>query len=267
MEEDKFIINCNKCGYHNTVYLQDMDFGINSYERQMGAENEHYASCEISCENCGENLTLDYTAWEYPVGCFNTSNVDVSGGQLTSMFNETELFQERYYDFDEEIGLYLPQQQELITISLNTGIARLILEAEKNSELLNHIDSREFEEFIADLFKRQGFKVELTQKTRDGGRDIIAIRSDLDIKSKYIIECKRYAMSNKVGVELIRQLYGVQQAEGANKSVLVTTSKFTRGAIDFANKEHTQWHMDLKDYNALVEWVKSVYGNNFQQIF
>ncbi len=267
--DEKLIIVCKNCNYHNLVHKSDMDWQSISYEKpdfQMGNEVEHYCNHTIYCENCGEEIEIDYSAWEYPAGCFETSNIDISGGELLSGFNETEMFQEKYYDFDNEIGLYLPQNQQEIISHLNIGIAKLILAAEQNPELLAHIDSREFEEFIADLFKRQGFTVELTQKTRDGGRDIIAIRSDLGIKSKYIIECKRYTISNKVGVELVRQLYGVQQAEGANKSVIVTTSKFTSGAVDFANKEQTKWHMGLVDYKTLVDWIKDVYGNNLLYI-
>lgn len=258
MQEERFVIECEKCNYINTVYLSDIDFDVQSYERQMGTENEYSFCTEINCENCGEHISIDYSAWEYPVGCYNTSNIDISGGQLVSMFNETGMFQEKYYDFDEDIGLYIPQQQEIIS-SLNIGIANLILAAKNNPELLTHIKPREFEEFVADLFKRQGFTVELTPQTRDGGRDIIAIRSDRNIKVKYIIECKRHQFTNTVGVDIVRQLYGVQQAEGANKSIVVTTSTFTKDAIDFTRKESTQWQMSLVDYNALVAWVQEIY--------
>jgi restriction system protein len=109
--------------------------------------------------------------------------------------------------------------------------------------------SREFEEFIAQIFSKHGFSVELTQRTRDGGRDIVAIRSDLGLRSKYIVECKRYAPNRPIGVELVRNLYGVQQQEGANKSVLATTSRFTKDAQEFAsNTSTTQWAMDLAGY-------------------
>jgi len=267
--DEKLIIICEKCNHHNTVYKSDMDWKSISYEKpdfQMGAEVEHYCNHTIFCEKCGKEIEIDYSAWEYPTGCFETSNIEILGGELLSGFNEVEMFQEKLYDFDEEIGLYLPRKEEIIT-NLNIGIAKLILEAENNPELINYIDHREFEEFVSDLFKRQGFTVELTPRTRDGGRDIIAIRSDHDIKAKYIIECKKYGFSNKIDVNVVRQLYGVQQAEGANKAVLVTTSKFTRDAIDFANREKTKWHLDLIDYQSLVAWIKKIYGDDFLSLF
>jgi restriction system protein len=95
------------------------------------------------------------------------------------------------------------------------------------------IDPRRFEELIAHIFSLHGFVVELTKQTRDDGRDIIAIRSDLGIKSKYLIECKRYALTNPIDVQFVRALYGTQMKEGANKAILATTSRFTPDARSF----------------------------------
>lgn len=228
----------------------------------------------IQCRDCdgtGYDYTVDnpfaqchtcYGEREEEVEvCPECGGIGVVEDYENEYFPSQHTFQNKDYDFDESMGLYLPQKQEIIS-SLNLGIAKLILEAEKHPELLSNIDPREFEEYVADLFKRQGFQVEVTKKTRDGGRDIIAIRSDLDIKSKYIIECKRHCSTNKVGVDIVRQLYGVQYSEGANKSILVTTSKFTKDAINFANKEQTQWHMTLADYSELLKWTKKYYGDN-----
>ena len=67
---------------------------------------------------------------------------------------------------------------------------------------------RDFEELIAELFSGLGYSVELTQRTRDGGRDVVAI-NDSVVKNKYLIECKRYKRDATVGVELVRQLHGV----------------------------------------------------------
>lgn len=84
---------------------------------------------------------------------------------------------------------------------------------------------REFEELISEIFARQGFAVELTQATRDGGRDIIAIRREVDIPLKFIIECKRCAPERKVSLGIVQRLYGVKMAEGASKAILATTSR------------------------------------------
>ncbi|MEQ1654678.1 MAG: restriction endonuclease, partial [Nitrospira sp.] len=96
----------------------------------------------------------------------------------------------------------------------------------------------------------------------DGGKDIVAIRSDLGIRSKYIIECKRYAPNKPVGVALVRGLYGAQTQMGANKAVLATTSRFTTEARSFAETLNTtKWAMDLKDFRDICEWVRDSAAN------
>ena len=159
------------------------------------------------------------------------------------------------YSYDEEIELYIPKEQEIIQ-NLADSAQDIIQVVQTKPSSLYDMKPREFEEFIARIFSEHGFSVELTQKTRDGGKDIIAIRSDLGIKSKFIIECKRYAPHRSVGVDLVRSLYGVQMELGANKSILATTSKFTPDAKKFAStKSTTQWAMDLVDYERIIHWV------------
>lgn len=116
------------------------------------------------------------------------------------------------------------------------------------------LTGRQFEELISEIFARRGFAVELTQATRDGGRDIIAIRQELDIPVKLIIECKRYAPERKVSLGVVQRLYGVKTAESANKAILATTSAFTSPAMQFA--ETHIWDLDLKGYDAIVKWIR-----------
>ncbi|GAA4293706.1 hypothetical protein GCM10023142_30070 [Anaerocolumna aminovalerica] len=42
------------------------------------------------------------------------------------------------------------------------------------------------------MFKQQGYSVEVTQATRDGGCDIIATRNINGLPFMILIECKRY---------------------------------------------------------------------------
>jgi hypothetical protein len=68
-------------------------------------------------------------------------------------------------------------------------------------------------------------------------------------------------MHRKVGVDIVRALYGVHQQEGANKSIVATTSRFTKDAQSFATAENTtEWAMSLKDYDDVCDWVKQTAG-------
>ncbi|HVT89696.1 MAG TPA: restriction endonuclease [Tepidisphaeraceae bacterium] len=122
---------------------------------------------------------------------------------------------------------------------------------------LHKVGSRQFEEIIAEVLRGFGFDVELTQQTRDGGHDIVAFSTDkLSIKTKYIVECKRYAPENPVRVELVRSLYAVQQQQRAHHALLATTSFFTPDAAKFA-RDPAVFNLHLKDFNALQSWLKA----------
>lgn len=119
----------------------------------------------------------------------------------------------------------------------------------KHPEQLYQLSPRKFEELVASLMKDLGFEVELTQQTRDGGRDIIAyIRNGLTNFLAHV-ECKRYSPDNKVSVEIIRSVVGVHHMLKANKSIIVTTGFYTKDAIKEAKLVENE--LDLKDYNDL----------------
>jgi restriction endonuclease Mrr len=125
-------------------------------------------------------------------------------------------------------------------------------------EMLRSISPREFEELMAEVFSALGYVVELTAPSRDGGKDIIAVRADHGIVSKLLVECKRYVPPNMVDVGLVRQLYAVKQFEHASKALLVTTSYFTRGAREL--EQQYLYELELKDFDAVTEWVKAHSG-------
>ena len=142
--------------------------------------------------------------------------------------------------------------KRLLINCVNNLPATLINHASRSGSVLFEINPSLFEELVAELFASNGFSVELTQRSRDGGKDIIALKYDMGIPSRWIVECKRYR-SRKVDVKLVRQLYGIKEAEHYHNAVLVTTSSFTDPAIQF---ERSVWGLTLADYNALMEWIK-----------
>jgi restriction system protein len=114
---------------------------------------------------------------------------------------------------------------------------------------------RKFEELVAAIFKNQGFDVQLTPETRDGGFDIIAInRLDITENLPYLIECKRFSPQRKVGVGIVRQLLGVVVDQRASVGILATTSFFTQDAQEFTERNHRQ--LSTSDYNAIVDWLQ-----------
>ncbi|MGA1842773.1 MAG: restriction endonuclease [bacterium] len=119
-------------------------------------------------------------------------------------------------------------------------------------ESLYSVNSRLFEQIIAELFSKFGFDVELTQSTRDGGCDIVAIHHGL-FKTKLLVECKHYRKDRKVGINFVRQLHGVVAHADVNKGVLVTTSDFTKPASDYIAQH--EWILEGCNYDNLLNWL------------
>ena len=115
------------------------------------------------------------------------------------------------------------------------------------------MDRRLFEEFVAELFNGFGYEVELTKRTRDGGRDVVAVRHR-EVDVKYLIECKRPDPGHQVGVRPVRELLGVKTDEGATKGILATTAYFSKEATLFF--ERHLWYLEGRDFQGLMKWVK-----------
>ena len=142
---------------------------------------------------------------------------------------------------------------EPIIVVANQVNEKLIDYFSKHPNELKIINRRLFEEFIAELFLGFGYNVELTQRTRDGGRDIVAIKNS-ETELKYLIECKRPDPGTKIGVKPVRELLGVKQDERATKAILVTTSYFSKDALQLF--ERNKWELEPKDFDGIYDWIK-----------
>lgn len=148
------------------------------------------------------------------------------------------------------------QPKNIIIPTLVVSVQQALIEiVQREPKRLFSISPRDFEEIIAELFASRGYDIELTQQTRDGGRDIVAVGSSMGIRHRYLIECKRYAPGRNVSVAAVQRLYGVKMAEQANKAILATTSGFTRDAKEFA-RQHI-WDLDLRAYDEVMKWINS----------
>ena len=96
--------------------------------------------------------------------------------------------------------------------------------------------------------------MELTPATRDGGKDIYAYIKNQICSFILFVECKKWTPTKHVGLEVVQRLYGVQQINKANRSMVVTTSFFTKPAIEECKQYENL--MSLHDYIDLKTWLK-----------
>lgn len=97
-------------------------------------------------------------------------------------------------------------------------------------ETIAKLSWQDFEFLLSEWFKKEGFSTELTGGGgADGGVDI-KLYKDGEL---YLVQCKHYKV-NKVSVKVVRELYGVMTAENAVGGFVITSGKFTKDAIKFA---------------------------------
>lgn len=158
--------------------------------------------------------------------------------------------------------LYQPARFGLAVASpfLFTDVEREVLAYfGRHPELLHSLPPRKFEELVASVFRQGGFEVELTPETRDGGIDIIAVRKDsLAGNGLHLIECKRYMPGNTVGIGVVQRLLGVVEQHKATKGIIVTTSTFTRDALEVA--QSARHRLALNEYSKVAEWLSQFTG-------
>ncbi|WP_339113301.1 restriction endonuclease [Thioclava sp. GXIMD2076] len=108
-------------------------------------------------------------------------------------------------------------------------------------EAMLQISPAKFERLILDLLSAMGYgggdiqRAQMTRATGDGGIDGVINEDALGLDAVYI-QAKRYQPDNKIGRPAIQQFIGSLNGEGANKGVFVTTSDFSREAIDYVSR-------------------------------
>jgi restriction endonuclease Mrr len=135
---------------------------------------------------------------------------------------------------------------------VDEGLCNHLLEHPK---MISYITWREFEYFIRSILEELEYEVELQQGSKDGGIDLIAVRKeDTFGLHRYLIQAKH--QKQKVRVEPVQRLAFLVDDLKATKGCLITTSTFTKGAINLAQRY--SGIIELKDYNELMHWIDLV---------
>lgn len=118
----------------------------------------------------------------------------------------------------------------------------------KAADALEEMTWRQFELLVGEGFQRQNYTV---SETGGGGAD-----SGIDLVlgkggEKFFVQCKQWK-AFKVGVTVVRELYGVMAAGGAAGGFVVTSGRFTQEAMAFASGRDIQ----LIDGQALLELIR-----------
>lgn len=118
--------------------------------------------------------------------------------------------------------------------------------------VLNDMSWQEFEMLVSEHYRRKGFQV-----TREGGNGPDG-GVDLVLRQKsetYLVQCKQWK-AYKVGVQPVREFFGVMAARGAAGGYFVTSGEYTADAKDFARGRNLEL-IDGKTLRAMIDAARA----------
>lgn len=118
----------------------------------------------------------------------------------------------------------------------------------KSADALDGMSWQDFEKLVGEAFRQQGYSVvETGGGGADGGIDLVLTKNN----EKFLVQCKQWK-AYKVGVDVVRGLYGVMAAKGATGGFVVTSGVFTEEAKSFASGRN----VDLIDGQRLFAMIQ-----------
>jgi hypothetical protein len=173
-------------------------------------------------------------------------------------------------EFGEEQVLWLPDDEpvddqtfrELLVPNTVVPVVQGTVHLSAMAALLRdpsafqHLDPRQFELVVAELLTALGYlDIQLTPRSADGGKDIVAHRLIGGRPSVVYFECKHYK-KGLVGFGEVLTLFGAISSDRVPHGVMVTSAKrLTRGGLKLVAKHSDR--LDAKVHQDLVGWVQT----------
>lgn len=157
---------------------------------------------------------------------------------------------------NEEIASELTPQERLYSSFSN-------IRNSVYSDILNTILTKtptSFEKLVVMLLQKMGYGGEIensglvTKVSNDGGIDGI-IKEDVLGLGRIHIQAKRYKMDSCIGREEIQKFVGALAVAQSNKGVFITTSYYSKGAMEYVNNLNGSTTIVLIDGKQLAEYI------------
>ncbi|QDU87758.1 Restriction endonuclease [Pirellulimonas nuda] len=114
------------------------------------------------------------------------------------------------------------------------------------------VHPEDFETIMSAVFLKDGYSIEKTAYVGDYGADFVATRAP----QRVAVQVKRYAESTLVSVSDVNQVLGAKQFYKCNSCTVITTSHFTKPAINLGVRAD----VDLWGWSKLGLEVKRLFG-------
>jgi restriction system protein len=129
---------------------------------------------------------------------------------------------------------------------------RCLLDKQDGLASIRALSWSRFEALIGEAYRRQGYSVSRPSGSGpDGGVDLV-LRKD---GNTLLVQCKQWK-SWKIGVKVVREMYGVMTDKKAQGVIVVTSGMFTQEARTFAEGKP----IDLVEGAQLAALIRSTQG-------
>lgn len=125
--------------------------------------------------------------------------------------------------------LNIETEVRVILRDVSQALIRLIA---KNVNALQHLEWRDVERVVAEVFSGLGFEAELTPGSKDGGKDVILTCITKGVRARYYVEVKHWRSSTRVGATAVEQLLSVIVKEETQGGLFLSTYGFTENAFE-----------------------------------
>lgn len=125
-----------------------------------------------------------------------------------------------------------------------------------NPAAMDQLSWLDFEVFISDLLIVLGFTATHTSKTKDGGKDVVVLLQTIFGDFTFYVECKHKVSKRKVGVAIVRAVYGTVVRDVVAAGVVITNSYFSPAAVEY--QRPVSERIKLVNRDKLFEWISLI---------
>ncbi len=169
------------------------------------------------------------------------------------VFMITALITSLYFSQGYSVDSLIPMAVILSIFVIASGCGILLYIYQQQQRALKAIEVSdidnmtgiEFERYLGNLLKSQGYKIAFTRVSGDFGTDIVAKLNH----DTYSVQAKRYTHS--VDRSAISDAVAAMKVYGCNKSMVITSNYFTAMAKQFGRMNQCV----LIDRNELAKWI------------
>jgi len=250
-------------------------YGIAGSEPSVGEPTDEEIDDFLFCNPLLDSETVNQLTDEGLLGFFGTTArtnkqwLDEFRDNVTSWAHNNSwlsgdaplLHLDQIYGEAAETELWTPKGQRPPGW-VETSSSYLLVAADllKQGRLISDMHWRDYEKLIGELLESEGWRVEVTRGSKDGGIDVIAEKSDSLLgEIRTLWQAKKYGVTNKVKLSEVRELSAIRDNDKATKAVIVTTSHLTRDAIEWVKRD--KFRLDYRDKERIESWIRlKVFG-------